>query len=99
MDVIGFLHTQWKEMTSNCSIGSAGDQFGLFNSKNTMVNGSPCKISQQEARREVESQPAPKPSDAPRPTDLENWHFLETQQTQSKPSSSDGGDTFEGNLH
>jgi len=97
MDVIGFLHTEWKEMTHNCSIGSIGDQFGLFNSKNTKVDGSPCKITQQEARREVESQPdALKPSDAPRPNNLENWHFL---QTQSKTSSVDSGNTYEGYLH
>ena len=91
-----FLHTEWKEMTNNCSIGSIGQEFGFFNSKNTkvlisnswycyyfsvtiiisvhiwnqtlynpatqhgsvllQVEGSPCRISQQEARKEVEKQ-------------------------------------------
>jgi len=90
MDVIKFLHTEWKEMTHNCSIGSTGDQFGLFNSKNTKVIGSPCKITQQEARQEIERQPAQKPSDAPKPTNIENWHFLQT--------SSDCVNTYDGFL-
>jgi len=94
MDVIGFLHNQWKEMTHNCSIGSTGHQFGLFNSKNTKVDGSPCKITQQEARKEVESQPALKPSNAPMPGNLENWHFLKTSK-----SCCDGGNTYDGLLH
>ena len=91
-----FLHTEWKEMTNNCSIGSIGEEFGFFNSKNTKVwisnswycyyfsvtiiisnhtwnqtlynpatqhdsvllqrVGSPCGISQQEAKKEVEKQ-------------------------------------------
>merc|ERR1719432_196591 len=94
MDVIRFLHIEWKEMTHNCSISSTGDQFGLFNSKNTKVNGSPCKITQQEASREVESQPALKPSDAPTPANLENWHFLKTSKT-----SGDSANTYDGLLH
>ena len=32
-----FLHSEWKEMTNNCSIGSIGEEFGFFNSKNTKV--------------------------------------------------------------
>ena len=32
-----FLHTEWKEMTKNCSIGSIGEEFGFFNSMNTKV--------------------------------------------------------------
>jgi len=94
MDVIRFLHTEWKEMTNNCSIGSIGQEFGFFNSKNTKRVGSPCRISQQEARKEVEKQPTTNPSDAPKPPNLEDWHFLQT----SKSTSDNSGDSHDGHF-
>merc|ERR1719167_2170206 len=94
MDVIRFLHSEWKEMTKNCSIGSIGEEFGFFNSMNTKVVGSPCRISQLEARKEVEKQPPPIPSDAPKQANLEDWHFLQT----SKSTSDNSGNSHDGHF-
>jgi len=75
-DVIEFLHGEWKEMMLNCSISSKEGEFGSFNTVNTKVTSSPCRIDQTEAQKEVNKQAAYRPDDDTPRTDIHGWSFV-----------------------
>merc|ERR1712059_224294 len=76
-DVIKFLHNEWRDMMSNCSIGDkVSGEYGYFNTKNTKISWSPCKIDQATAQKEVNSQALKIPSDAFLPSDVHVWSYV-----------------------
>jgi len=73
-DVISFLHLEWKEMMMNCSIGSQQEEFGSFNTHNTKIDWSACKMTQSDAEKEINQQANQTEADAELPPDI--WSFV-----------------------
>lgn len=84
--VIRFLHEEWRDMMGNCTLGTRGQGAGYYNTDNTKVLWSPCQIEQAQAQKEVDSQAAGVPEDAPVPPGLHSWSFLPGSGQDSQSS-------------
>ena len=83
--MFSFTHDHWLEMMTDCS--GVPKEFSTASTE----QDNECRLTEEEARGEVESQPPHNSTAASPPGEVDTWSYVESEHSHSQASRREGG--------